>query len=736
VSRARLLYLPFAVTGFSGLVFQVVWQRVISIHAGIDLASSTTVVAAFMAGLGLGSLLGGSLADRLTPRRAVLAYAASTAGVGLFGYVSMTILYDGYQHVAPGLPPAAAFGVHFALLLVPTTLMGLSLPLLVRGAVAELGEAALKAGRLYAVNTLGAALGAGLGTWFLLGNMGFVGAVHLAAGLNMVAAAFVWGVFRDVPEGAPSPRPSPLRGERELGFMIVYALTGAAALGLEVVYFRVVDTLMRSNSYTFGHVLMLYLLCFAAGAAWASRRAQRSSAPEQGFLWIQLGVGLASLAGLLFLVDIPPVFGMRKMLEGYFATDGYLAGPQLPTSARSAMKLLFAHLTGPLLVMGVPVFLMGAAYPYAMQVVARRHETLGRHTGQLLFANIAGNVAGSIIVGFVLIDALGTAGTVRLLGGLLACAGVVAGVRAKAWGRACAAVSTAVALLLAFPSNDELWRFFHSAAPERFFVVEERGCVDGLVGDETNVAFFINGASQNNWPYDDFHVLIGMMPALMHESPRRAMAVGLGIGSTAWGMLRDARIERVDCAELCGGQRDLIAKQGERGAKECSSLLADARLHLHVEDGRKHLLSAAPGTFDVITVDALRPNTAYSGSTYSLEFYRLVASRLTATGLFSQWVPTPRVEATAARAFPHVVAIDVPGDRGSFFIGSKRPITLDRERARAAVEGLRDQFTPEQHASLLLFFEAVQLRPVAPTLAEAEVNRDLKPRDEYWLNDG
>lgn len=101
--RARLLYLPFAVTGFAGLVFQVVWQRVISIHAGIDLASSTTVVAAFMAGLGLGSLLGGALADRLGPRQAVLAYAASTAGVGLFGFVSMPLLYDGYQRVAPGL---------------------------------------------------------------------------------------------------------------------------------------------------------------------------------------------------------------------------------------------------------------------------------------------------------------------------------------------------------------------------------------------------------------------------------------------------------------------------------------------------------------------------------------------------------------------------------------------------------------------------------------------------------
>lgn len=736
--RARLLYLPFAVTGFAGLVFQVVWQRVISIHAGIDLASSTTVVAAFMAGLGLGSLLGGALADRLGPRQAVLAYAASTAGVGLFGFVSMPLLYDGYQRVAPGLSTGAAFAVHFVLLLVPTTLMGLSLPLLTRGAVVAIGEASLKVGRLYAVNTLGAALGAGLGTWLLLGNLGFTGTVQLASALDLAAAAFVFVLFRRAaPEGDPAVPAAAAAGPRVViwPFLVAYAVTGACALGLEVVYFRVIDAIMRSNSYTFGHVLALYLLFFAAGAAWGARRAPKSPSPENGFLWLQLLVGTTSLFGLFFLVDIPPLWGMRKMMEGYFATDGYLAGPEMPTTARSAMKLLFAHFTGPLLVMGPPVFFMGAAYPYAMQAVARQPERLGRATGQLLFANICGNVAGSLLVGFVLIDALGTAGTVRLLAAVLGLSALVVGVRAKAWVKPGIAIAALVMLQAFFPSNYELWRFFHSAEPKRFVLVEERGCVDTLVGDETNVAFFINGTSQNNWPYDDFHVLIGMMPSLMHPAPARALAVGLGIGSTAWGMLRDPRLGRVECAELCGGQRDLIRMQGVRGAPECSELLADPRLALSIEDGRKHLL-AATEKYDVITVDALRPNTAYSGSTYSLEFYRLVASRLSAQGMFSQWIPTPRVAATAALAFPHMVAIHVPGDRGSFFIGALQPITLDREKARVALEGMRDKFTAEQHASLLKFFAEVQLQPVAPSLSEAEVNRDLMPRDEYWLNEG
>ena len=138
VPPLRVVMALFAVTGFSALCLQVVWQRVISIHGGVDLFSSATVVAAFMAGLGLGNLLGGALADRLGPNRSILAFAVANLGIGLFGWVSIAIFYDGYralvQHIA-SLP--AAFAFHFVLLVVPTTLMGLSLPLLSRGVVRD-----------------------------------------------------------------------------------------------------------------------------------------------------------------------------------------------------------------------------------------------------------------------------------------------------------------------------------------------------------------------------------------------------------------------------------------------------------------------------------------------------------------------------------------------------------------------------------------------------------------------
>ena len=141
----------FAVSGFSALTLQVVWQRVISLHAGVDLASITTVVSAFLAGLGVGSVLGGVLADRLGPRRSLLAFALANAGIGAFAYASIWLFYGLYRSVVPSLDGAlASFAFHFALLIVPTTLMGLSLPL-ASSFVERIEDAAPLVGRLYAI---------------------------------------------------------------------------------------------------------------------------------------------------------------------------------------------------------------------------------------------------------------------------------------------------------------------------------------------------------------------------------------------------------------------------------------------------------------------------------------------------------------------------------------------------------------------------------------------------------
>jgi spermidine synthase len=745
------LYLLFSASGFAALSLQVVWQRVLSLHAGVDLFAATTVVAAFMAGLGLGNLLGGAWADRLSPRGALLAFSGSKVAAGLYALASLWLLYDGYRALASHVSGVAvSFAFHFALLAVPTTLMGLSLPLLGRGVVQAAGDIAPRISRLYAANTLGAAAGAALTAYWLLGTWGFTGTVRIAGGLNLLTAVGVFILWRvagtAVPPapGAEPAAPPPPTDTQVRAWMLLYALTGAAALGLEILYFRLVDATIRSNSYTFGHVLALYLLLLGAGTMLTARRAARAARPETWFLWIQAGVGLFSLWGLAAFVYLPHVPGLHQFVIDYFVSDGFMHGPLTEGDGQTVFRFIFAHLAAPLLIMGPPVLLMGAAFPFVQAVVARRMDTLGRRTGALLAANILGNVAGSIITGSMLLNWLGTVGTLLLWGGGLCLLGLAAAwrepVRKRRTGLAAASLVVLGVSVAAMPSGKRLWSYLHGTTQRRMAVVEDRACVNGLVQHDEYTTIYVNAAHQNGYPYDDFHILIGLLPSLMHPAPERGLAVGLGAGSTAYGMLLDPRLGQLRCVEVCGGQIELMKELARRGSAETRQLLEDSRARFDLGDGRKVLLSTRE-PLQVVTADALRPQSAYSGNVYSVEFYELVKSRLAEDGIFAQWVPTHRVLRSVAAVFPHVLVFEVPSYYGSrFLLASSKPLHFDRSQLLARLSAVDlDRRLPRQKESLTRYLETVNPQHVPPEMRpvtdERLVNRDLFPRDEYFLQD-
>jgi spermidine synthase len=752
--RIRPFEMVFAATGFAGLLLQVVWQRIISLHVGVDLVASTSVVAAFMAGLGVGSLLGSSIASRWSTRANLMVYAVSVVGIGAYGLMSPVLLTEGARALAPHLTSAGAiFLFNCAVLCVPTTLMGLSLPLLATGVVSSLREApeaqrteqrtesARLVGRLYAFNTLGAAVGAGVSGWYLLGTLGFVRCIWLASAVYGVAGLWAWALWwRDQRLQPVSPAREIRRGrDPAIRWYVLYGATGALALGFEVVYLRLVDALMRSNAYTFAHVLMLYLVCFAVGTAVGARFVRRSTHWGRTFLLTQLLIGASALAGVMLLLRMP-LANVAAMFHNYFLTDGYLVlGPQLPDTARSAAKLAFVFAFGPLTVMGMPVFLMGFGYPFLQAEVSQQLATVGRGTGRLMFSNIVGNVVGTLLVSFVLLDHLGSAGVLRLLalccGGLGLLAFTIKPRPHVGWGMVAGFALTAAVF---FPSNERLWAFFHSASVEDFTLVEERSCVNAWVKRGNEQILYINATSQNGWPYDDFHVVIGMVPSLVHAAPKRALAVGLGAGSTAWGLLQDQRLRSVECVEICGGEVELIRILASRESAESHQLIDDRRASLIVGDGRKHLqMTKEP--YDVITVDAMRPNGASAGNVYSLEFYQSVLSHLTEDGVFAQWIPTPRVLETVKAVFPHVLTFETPGGRGRFLIASRNTVAFDKPTVLERFSASSSRFSAQQRASIKAFLESVAPateRAGEPRSAFAEdaVNRDLFPRDEYFLN--
>lgn len=761
-SSRWLLAVVVACTGASALALQVVWQRVISMHSGVDLASSTTVVAGFLAGLGIGSLWGGRIADRLGPRRSLVVFACANVGVAAFAWFSVDLFYDLYRELAPSLrsrPAGVAF--HVVALLVPTTLQGLSLPLLARVVTRRDGESGELVGRLYGINTLGAAFGSMWAGWFLMGRFGFEAAARAAGTLNLVAAALVAvhvAVVRDpgVPRSDRAARAARATGsggshgstgasvaavDVPWRWYVLYAATGAVALGFQQVFFRFVDSIMRSNSYSFSLVLAMYLGCWGLGAAIGARLVRRVVDVRGWFVGLQVGSALVAGLALLVVVRVLPAIGFGGAFDRWFSSDGFAGG----FAEDAGMDLVWFGLALPALVIAGPIVLLGASYPFVQAIVAPRSGDVGRRTGALGAANVLGNVAGTVVTGFVLIDVLGTAGTYRLLVALLGVAAVVAAVASAKASRArrlaTAGVVVVALVVVAMPSNATLWRFVvgGDALDVETVVAEDRSCASVLrVGDSRQLV--INGAPQNDSPFDDFHVLIGLVPMLVHPDPDRALAVGFGIGSTTYAMLADPRAARVTTVELCGGNYELAHELADRGVPEFSAILGDPRSELLEGDGRRHLL-VSDDRYDALVVDTLRHTSANAGSHFSLDFFRLAGSRLAEGGLMAEWVPTTRTHNSVAAAFPHVVTGTVDNYTGSvFFLGSRQPITIDRDRMLARFDAIAvDLFEPDQRERLRRFLEewvprCVTAGRTVTGWSSDDVNRDLFPRDEYSLD--
>lgn len=767
-----VFFVVFALTGFSALVLQVVWQRVISVHAGVDLVSFTTVVAAFLAGIGLGSLGGGWLADRLGARSSVLAFALANLLIGAFAWVSTWVFYDFYEQHAESLTsPWSKFAFNFVLLLLPTILMGLSLPLVAKGLVERIGDAGSLVGRLYSVNTLGAAAGAAIAGWKLLGTYGFVTTTRIAGFANVTAAFLVLVVYafgrRDVPleDAVPteaggdadadtsatapvaSAVPDRVGAMGALPWYVVYALTGAVALGFEVVFFRMIDTIMRSNSYSFAHVLAMYLLFFGLGSAIASPIVKRATRPDQWFLWLQFAVGVTALLGPIVLTKVLPHTPFAADLKGYLGSEGFEVGFTRPDgSPRTDFLQVFFGV--PLLIMALPVFGMGASFPFVQALVSERLDVLGRRTGLLMFANVAGNVFGTLVVGFLVIDRIGTSGTYRVLGLALLVPALAAAWLARGTTRRRIFLGVGAVLVMAlfirfFPSNPYLYASLNGVELNQFRLAEDRTCSNGLraLGDGTE-EMTINGASQNGYPFDDFHVLIGLTPTLMHKDPKQVLAVGLGIGATPYGLSLDDRVDTVHAVEICGPEVTLLKDLGERRSTELRSFFDDPRLDMQVGDGRDFLLRTDE-QLDVVVIDTLRQQSGYSGNVYSKEFYELVRDRLAPDGLLAEWMPTQRTLNSALEAFPYVTMFNVASYHNSvFLVASKQPIVYDREAVLAHFADLDPAkgLSPEVAASAKTFFETAQpVCPITPANIDPVtdqnlINRDLFPRDEYFLN--
>ncbi|HEY7514178.1 MAG TPA: fused MFS/spermidine synthase, partial [Vicinamibacteria bacterium] len=443
--RASLVFLPvFFASGFAALAYQIVWQRLLAFFSGADVFSVTLIVCAFMAGLGLGSLAGGHLADRLSLRGRFLAFALAEAATAAFALVSVPLLYGFlYRNLAEKALPFFLVGLLlFVVLLWPTFLMGLSLPLLSRALTEDAAVSARRIGSLYGWNTLGAALGALVTVFGVVRLGGFEAAVALGAALNLACAATALLALRWLRPAAESPSASAGTPEKEAGgarresgfpfawWLLLYAFSGFIALSLEILWFRLLGVIVKSNSFTFAWLLTLYLSGVGLGALLTRSAAARASRPGQAFLVLQILVaGYAGLSVTVLTHGVeawPSLAALRAYLAEYDAIEldaavrsllrfAVRGGDVAPFAQDLATQLLRLYGLVPALLIGIPTMLMGASFPFLQSAVHADVGRLGRRVGWLQAANIAGATLGASLTGLVLLQALGTAGTLRVI---------------------------------------------------------------------------------------------------------------------------------------------------------------------------------------------------------------------------------------------------------------------------------------------------------------------------------
>ncbi len=717
--RARDLgvTLLFFLSGTSGLVFEVVWLRYLTLVVGHTTFAASVVVSGFLGGLALGSYVFGRLASRAS--RPLRAYAALELATGLSALVFTLLLRDAARLAAAlGVPGGGPLAVRvllaIALVAPPAFVMGGTLPLLTRFVARELPEVGRRFGLLYGVNTLGAAAGAALAGVWVIGAYGVWRAAAAAAGVNLLVAAVSFALSRAVerrapePDGAPETAEDPTQTAKtdappldRAGRLLVaaFAVAGFTSIGYEVLWFRVIGMFVHSTSYAFSMSLVAFLLGLVLGSLLYSTRLAGRYRDLDIFATAQL---LLAFLGLLSMVLLGHSGALGEGLRALLPGEG----------THIARMLLHAAI-----VMLVPSTVIGVVFPCVVQLTTTHLRAAGRTVGLLYSVNTLGGIAGSFVVGFVAIPLVGTqwsfvamAAANAVVAALLvrSDAGTEARVRARTYVASLALVPLS---LLAVPPGWLVGQWLRGTPGTPLDVKEGR---DGVVAvlshsyeeDCKGKPDCPAECAAKPWSFRQlkfgsvsyattsvlgrrYMTTLANLPMLTHPAPRDALLVCFGTGTTAGTFAGYSELGSLTIVDVSPE----VFAAAPYFESENHGVLQDPRTKTALDDGR-HFLAAHPeARFDVISFEPPPPISAGTVSLYTRELYALMAARLRPGGLVTQWIPMQEQSDTQNRmlvrsmldAFTDV-SLWMPSMNEAVLLASSGPVTLDLARWRARWE--------------------------------------------------
>ncbi len=694
----------FFLSGISGLIYEIAWVRQASLTFGVSVYAYSAVLAAYMGGMALGSLLSGRWVDKA--ERPLRAFALLQIGIAVLAVLSPFVLasLNGlYAAVARALHPGLALLTLLRLVLSilvltpPTLLIGATLPVMSRVYAVRRGQVGGDVGWLYAANTAGAVLGCLFTGVFLIRLLGLRETIFLGAALNLLAAAGAFwlgrtgrlvsaAVRRQRSPSSPEPALRPRRrsrrrtsrstaapsSQRVLRYVAVgYALSGFAALGYEVVWARILSIHTLHAVYSFSLMLTIFLTGLAVGGAIGAWWVRHHQVTLIAFGALQMGIGLLAVVALLVFARLPAL-----TLEGVFG--------EYSIAREMLYEMLLAFIT-----LFPPTLLIGLVFPVVSSLYTREQtEEVGTRIGTVNALNTAGSILGSLIPGFLLLPLLGLRNTSLALSAL----NLVLGAGAmwlmtghtRPYVRWTPLPVLGLALIATLVMPPGLYLGFREGPSEHLVFYKEGVETTVAVFDVADRNFkvsFVNGRIEV--PTDEISMrafrLLGHLPPLLRPEARNALVLSFGNG-IATGSLDTHHIPVIDAVDL---SPEMI-EAARIYSRENYDVLRSPRLHLRVEDARNFLLQTDL-QYDIITTDATHPSNASSWALFTREFYALVQQRLSSDGVFMQWLPFhslteadfKTIIRTFHSVFPHAT-LWYTGGSHTFLVSTPQRLTEER----------------------------------------------------------
>lgn len=741
-------------SGIASLTYQVTWVRLLGLSMGSTSASISTVLAAFFAGMAMGSYL----AERISRNRinSFKPYIILEFLIGISGLALLPILLnlDGLLALFPaaGTELGLKFAVAMALLFIPTLCMGATFPVMASILIRRDGEIGLRMGQLYSLNTAGAVLGAAFTGFVFIPNWGLDGSIYIAFALNMTIVLVALFVDRrwTLPAMEPVPVSTPVGygsadadNGNQLRALVVLAATGFVSIATQVGWTKYLAIFTGTTIYGFAAILTVFLSGIAAGS-WAVKSSlEKIHKPER---WMALGLlllGFSLIATRMGFGALPPIYAKINHLSNT---------PFLLHLAKYVIVFVLLF---------VPTFLLGALFPLNLKLYCGTLQAVRTRIGKAYSVNTLASIAGAIFAGFWFIPRYGTdhlltlmavtilllslmfLPTLRLPALRFALLGCVAVAFLAAW------LAPHLSYKALIASVDYRWDPDAQSGKKPFFLFlkEGKAGVISLVTYDHEVAKLQNnGLNESLINMHDpnkallIETLLGLVPYMLHENPKSAFVIGFGGGITTRALtLTDLKSIRVVELEPAVVEADRHIAGGDIPA------LRDPRVHLEFNDARNTLL-VEPDRYDLIVAQPSHPWLAGAANVFTLQFWEIVKSRLNDKGVFAQWVNLFNMDATTLRSlfqafyrvFPQGMSFANLNTGDLVLIGSKQPLTFDYARISHTLQqpkikatlGTHGIFTP---ADLLWYF-ALSRDEALAAAGNARPNTDTNIISEVRLS--